>query len=57
MGLCTDRPHHIWPRLKDLVRFPNATFLQHTLGEDAFLSLRLPSRSTSSSALGEEPYR
>ena len=31
-----DRPHHIWPRLKDLVRFPNATFLQHTSGRMPF---------------------
>ena len=30
------RPHHTWPRLKDVVRFPIATFLQHTSKDFAF---------------------
>ena len=30
------RPYHTWPRLKDVVRFPIATFLQRTSKEFAF---------------------
>ena len=56
MGPCTDPPHHAWPRLKDLVRFPMRQICSSLYGRrpfSHFVLSRSTSCSTSCSALGE----